>query len=394
MIRSGRVPTLRRRCHGRRRARAVGLDGFLCVAACLATIGCASLSPTHQQTDPFEVDAAWLLRQGLGQLQLLTVARPVAPVLHDPQVSADLKRRLALVAAARNFARDRLSLQVGAQYQSVVFLDQPAVVYVVTAAPLDALEPVVWHYPLVGPLPYRGWFSLAEAEHTADLLAAQGYEVAVRPVTTYSLLGLLPDPIVSSMLYRSDELDIVETVLHELAHATVFASGQGAFNEGLATFIGRHGRRLFVREHFGHASAVVKRSEAIDDDDDVWMRSVAALAFDLRVLFAQRETLPTPLLLEQKERIFARHQRHWQTEVAPTVFQTRLRNATLPDNNAALAAVGLYTLRQRSFEEAFVACGGDWRTFIALLRDVADEEDPAGALVRRMPQRMPEMFVP
>lgn len=341
-----------------------------CVVVVVGVAGCAG----------FDVEPLWLLRQGIGQLEVLAAAQPVAPLIASRDVSRDVRRRLAIAAAARDFARARLGLAVKDQYKTAVFLDAPAIVYVVSAAPPDSLTPRTWRYPVVGSLPYRGHFSLADAEAEADDLEAAGLDVSVRPVSTYSLLGLAPDPIVSSMLFRREELDIVETVIHELAHATVFSAGQGAFNEGLATFIGREGRRQFVRERFGRGSAVARRADAVDADDDAWGRAVAALAFDLRILFAQRASRSEAQLLEEKQRIFARHQRHWQQEVADTLFSVRLRGARLPENNAELAAVGIYSLKQHLYEGTFATCGGDWRCFLRALRDVAGQEDPEVAL--------------
>jgi predicted aminopeptidase len=363
-------------------------------APSVATGTMASNQETSRPPLAMPVPLTWLGRQALGQLELLAAARPIAPLLADETTPIDLRRRLAIVVAARDFARERLGLAVAAQYRNVVFLQGPAVVYVVSAAAPDALDPMTWQYPVVGPLPYQGSFSLHEAEHLADTLAAQGLDVSVRPVTTYSLLGLLPDPVVSPMLYRRDELDIVETVIHELAHATVFSAGQGAFNEGLATFIGVEGRRQFVRERFGARSAVAVRSDALDADDDAFGRAIAALAFDLRVLFAQRDSLPGTFLLEEKQRIFERHRRHWQSEVAPTLFSLRRRNARLPENNAELAAVGLYSLRQHLYADAFTACGGDWRTFLRILRAAATTAAPESALVHLLPPRRPEVPLP
>ena len=219
-------------------------------------------------------DVAYLVKQGTGQAQILAAARPIAPLLDDERVPADVRRRLAVATAARAFAKERLGLDVKQQYRNVVFLDSPAVVFVVSAAPKTSLDPYTWTYPVVGDLPYRGSYSLEDAEGLADVLEDEGLDVSVRPVSTYSLLGIAPDPVLSSMLYRREELDIVETVIHELAHATVFAAGQGAFNEGMATFIGRQGRKQFVAERFGNDSAVARRAKALDDDEDAWTRAV------------------------------------------------------------------------------------------------------------------------
>jgi predicted aminopeptidase len=336
-------------------------------------------------------DLSWLVEQGVGQAEVLAAARPIEPLLEDPRTPPVARRRLSLAVAARRFAKE-LGLDVGFQYRSVVFLDAPAVVYVVSAAPRTSLEPYTWSYPILGALPYRGSFDLDDAEALAKDLEGQGYDVDVRPVTTYSLLGVAPDPVLSTMLFHGDELDVVETVIHELAHATVFVPGQGAFNEGLATFIGKEGRRRFVNRYYGDRSAIAMRMVELDRDDDAYSRAVGALAFDLRVLFAQ--SLPVSELLTRKDRIFLEHQRHWQDEVAPTLLSFRHRRARLPDNNAELSAYGIYSLKQRVYEDAYASCREDMGCFLRVLKSVASDPDPELALAERVRMRQPEVVVP
>lgn len=330
-------------------------------------------------------EARWFLRQGAGQAELLLAARPIEPLLQDRAVPAAVRRRLSLAVAARQFARD-LGLDVGFQYRAAVFLDAPAVVYVTSAAPRTSLQAYTWRYPLLGPLPYRGSFSLDEAEALAAALAAEGYDVSVRPVTTYSLLGLAPDPVLSTMLFAGDELDLVETVIHELAHATLFVAGQGAFNEGFATFIGKLGKRRFVHRVYGAGSAIAARMVRLDRDEGAYNRAVGALAFDLRVLFAQRASgaMSEGELLARKDAVFLEHQRHWREEVAPTLFSFRARQARLPHNNAELSARGIYSLKQRLYERAFAVCSDDMTCFLRLLRGVATEPDPELSLAERV----------
>ena len=321
-------------------------------------------------------DIGWFARQGVGQVELLANARPVARVLEDNETDPAVKQRLQLVVAAKNFAKSTLGLNVSHQYRSVTFLDRTSVVYVVTAAPRTSLDPYLWTYPVVGALPYRGYFSLEEAEAAANALEAEeDVYVDVRTVSTYSLLGILPDPIVSPMLFVSDEAYLVETVIHELAHATVFAAGQGAFNEGMATFIGREGLRQFVAKHYGSDSAIFARVRQVRADREVYARAVAALAFDLRVLFAQRESASAEEILARKDAIFLEHQRHYEVEVAGALETFWLRRARLPDNNAELAAYGIYSLQQQLYERAFAACQEDLRCFIQTMKNAAREDD-------------------
>jgi predicted aminopeptidase len=342
-----------------------------------ASLGC--------QTDrPLGEELGWLSKQAVGQGEILLGSQRVSDVLAREETDPEVKRRLRLVLAARTFAGEVLGLNAKDQYERVVFLDAPAVVYVVSAAPKTELSPYRWEYPVLGALPYRGYYALEEAEAEAARMAEQGFDVDVRPVSTYSLLGVVPDPIVSPMLFGSDEARLVETVIHELAHATVFASGQGAFNEGLATFIGREGLRQFIVAHYGTDSAVHERMEGIAADRRAYSRAVGALAFDLRVLFARKRDLTETELLERRDAIFRSHQRHFRDEVTPALATFRYRGARLPDNNAQLSAYGLYTLQQHLYVRAYDQCERDMRCMLTTLREVAEEEDPELALAERL----------
>jgi predicted aminopeptidase len=325
---------------------------------------------------------SYVASQAGGQIDVLARAEPIERVLRRDNLDADTRRKLRLVQAVVRFAEEELGLEVGERYRTVSMLPREATVYVVTAAPTGSLDAIRWSYPWVGELPYRGFFSRDEAVAFAASLAQPDLETDVRGVSTYSLLGLWADPLLSPVL-DDDEAIIVETVIHELTHATVFAAGQGAFNEGLATFVGREGRRQFLRKTLGDDSAAARRAYALDTDDDAFRRAVSSLAFDLRLLFAEagRHRRSNKGELERaRQRIFADHQRHWSQEVAPTLTSWHYRIARLPGNNASLAAVALYTLRQHLYATTFDAVGRDLRRLMVRLRAVSTEQDPQQAL--------------
>lgn len=138
----------------------------------------------------------------------------------------------------REFARS-LGLRVGDQYTSFVDWPGDRIVTTLVRTRPGSLEAVGWWYPFLGRLPYRGYFERERAEREARRLReVQGYDVCVSPVAAYSTLGWLDDPVTSPMLGRGIA-SFVETLLHELVHATVFIEGDADFNEGVALFVGQ-----------------------------------------------------------------------------------------------------------------------------------------------------------
>jgi len=64
--------------------------------------------------------------------------------------------------------------------------------------------------------------------------------------------------LLSTNLER-DEGDLVELILHELTHATLYVKDSVSFNENLANFVGEEGSKLFLEEKYG------KDSEELND---------------------------------------------------------------------------------------------------------------------------------
>ena len=65
-------------------------------------------------------------------------------------------------------------------------------------------------------------------------------------------------------MLRGDDGALVETLLHELVHATVFVASQADFNEGVASFVGEEGSVRFFAETAGAEAAARERARVGD----------------------------------------------------------------------------------------------------------------------------------
>jgi len=97
------------------------------------------------------------------------------------------------------------------------------------------LESITWWFPIVGRVPYLGYFSKADRDSKASELRTEGYDVYETGVGAYSSLGWFDDPIYSPMLRRS-EADFAHLIFHELTHRTLWIRGSVEFNENLAEY--------------------------------------------------------------------------------------------------------------------------------------------------------------
>ncbi len=176
-------------------------------------------------------------RAAYEEARILWRRQPIEDLLADPKITPAERKKLELVLEIRSFAEKDLGLKVRGSYRSVSKVDENAVVHVLTAARRDRLENYTWWFPLVGRVPYQGFFSSERARASARSLEEEGYDTYVRPAIAFSTLGWFDDPVPSTLLEREPGA-LAEVIFHELFHATLFVAGEIAFNESAANFVG------------------------------------------------------------------------------------------------------------------------------------------------------------
>lgn len=195
----------------------------------------------------------YLARGAYEEARLLWNRQPIDRVIANPELAPEIRARLQTVLAAREFARDQLGLKVGGAYSTVSQVDKGAVIYVVMAAPRDSLEPYEWWFPVVGSVPYRGYFDRDQANALAAAMEANGYDTMVRPAVAFSSLGFFDDPLLSNLLML-DRAELAGVITHELFHRTYFLPSNVMFDESAANWVGSRGAVEFFRRTEGETS--------------------------------------------------------------------------------------------------------------------------------------------
>jgi predicted aminopeptidase len=198
----------------------------------------------------------YLLRGAWEEAKILAKRRPLADILADSATSPALRAKLELVLAARAFARDSLDLDVGESFSTYSETGRDTLTLLVSGAYRDRLKSYTWWFPIVGRVPYKGYFDFDEARRQERALNARGFDTRLGAVSAFSTLGWFNDPLLPSTL-RADSLQLANTVIHELTHNTYYAPGGAVFNESFANFVGYRGAEQFFRAR-GQAAAAAE----------------------------------------------------------------------------------------------------------------------------------------
>jgi predicted aminopeptidase len=322
-------------------------------------------------------EVRYVARAAVKEALILARRRAIATVVADPATDPATRGKLELVLAARGFAADSLKLAARRTYTTYSRVGTDTLVLVLTASRFDRLAAYTWTWPIVGRVPYEGFFDRAEALQEARRLERSGMDTYLRVSSAFSTLGWFNDPLLSTIV-RDDSVDLAATVIHEILHNTVWVPGSVPFNESFADFVGYRGAEAFFRARGDGRNA--RRAVARWEDEIRLQHFYDSLAARLERVYALG--LAGPALGEQRRRVFEAAREELAGPVASTLRTIDGRwLAQRPLNNAVVIAQRLYRTRLDVFEELLAASHGDLLGAIAeVRRRVAGASDPWAAL--------------
>lgn len=312
----------------------------------------------------------YLARAGWEEAKILWRRRPIAEMVADTTVDRVTRYKLQLVLDARAYARDSLGLDVGESFSTFSQLERDTLVLVLSAAYRDRLQHHRWWFPIVGRVPYKGFFDYDMARAAERTFQRRGYDTYLRPASAFSTLGWFNDPLVSTTL-RADTLSLANTVVHELTHNTYYASGKAEFNESFANWAGARGSARFFSSR-GHPRAVAE-AEARWGDEKLLARFWKTLHGDIDSVFTAHPgdaNIASRLALRDSIYRMARLQLvHVLGPRLRTVAPRYLERVRL--DNAALLARRIYLTDLELFDSVWVREGRNTRNAIHRVIEVA-----------------------
>jgi predicted aminopeptidase len=317
----------------------------------------------------------YTLKQGSTMLGYLSRAVPVESLIEakynndGTEIAEVEKNRLfvALVQDIRRFAIEELGLKMSKNYTKYVQIDQDYLAAVVSASAADSFARHEWKFPVVGAMPYKGFFNVEDARKERAKLEKKGLDVWIRGVDAFSTLGWFKDPLYSYMQdYPPDRL--ADLIIHESLHATVFIKNQVQFNEELAEFVGSEGARLYMESRYGVDSQEYLSMLRSEENNRYFVVFIQELIAELQALYKDplytSDTNREKIILE-KEKIIKAAQERFDAEYESRFTSTHYRAfSTLPVNNAYLELYRLYYAEDAFIADLYRKSGKDLSAFI------------------------------
>ena len=315
---------------------------------------------------------AYICHVAAGQFRLINDSIPVEDALKKDSLRYEQKERLRLVAGIKEFGERELGLKRTENYETVYLESNRRPVYVVSASPKDRLASVTWWFPVVGDMPYLGFFDLEKAKAKKEELIKKDLDVILGMAEAYSTLGWFKDPVTLNLVEGST-VDLAETILHEMTHTTLYINGQGEFNEGLAVLVGKVGAYLFFNQTFGPSHPFTLEAKKSIEDERIFCSFLNPLLKRLERLYNSQTGYQEKLV--QREKVFAASMKDFRGLKSKFKTNRFTRFGSKGMNNAYLMSVGLYHRNFHLFESVLKKKGNSIRDTLAFFKGLSEEGD-------------------
>jgi predicted aminopeptidase len=319
----------------------------------------------------------YTLKQGVTMLKYINSSIPLEQAGDDEFIR--------LVTDIRTFAIEELGLVMSRNYTTYVKIDRNYLAAIVSASAKDSFKRHDWNFPVVGKMPYKGFFDIEDARKERVKLEKKDLDVWIRAVDGFSTLGWFKDPLYSYMRDYSPGR-LADLIIHELVHATVFIKGHVKFNEELAEFIGSEGARQYIEKRYGKDSKEYLEISSSDDDNRNYVEFIQELIAELEILYSD-ESVNREGKLTEKEKIINAAKERFIREYESRFSNDNYRGfPDIPVNNAYLELYKIYYTEDNFFTDLYERSGSDLRAVIRAAKTITKKGNPREQLEKALLQ--------
>jgi len=294
--------------------------------------------------------------------KILLRREPIDRLIRTEGLEATTKAKLQKVLEARDFAKT-IGMTPGDTFTQYSDIQRDVLAWVLMGSLPDAFSLYTWWFPLVGSVPYKGYFDLEDAQHDATLLEREGYETQIRTTEAFSTLGWFNDPLLSTTL-RHSEVQVVTTVLHEIVHSTIWFKGHVSFNESLAQFVAVEAAVDFYRSRPNGSTARLQESIRYRDFFYELSEVITSVYSDLTHLYESN--------LSKEEKLSKRVELY-EHAISPLALKYDNLKTLGELNNAAIMQKKIYMSNLPCFRSLFASHHRNWDAFWASIWEIHEQ---------------------
>lgn len=301
----------------------------------------------------------------MGQSEILWKREKIS-VLLDSTIDDKLKAKFSLINKARKYAASDLFLNPDGGFEYYSNLDREEVGWHVTASYPLKFESYTWWFPIVGSVPYKGFFDVQKAKEEEEYLTQKGLDTRIRITSGYSTLGWFSDPLLSPQLrLREDEL--ISLVFHEMAHSTLYFNGDSDFNESYASFVEDMGtQKYYETMQTDESREILRKRNQSKKEKKIVFGIVKEVGEKLKAMY---DTEISDVEKFRRKGIYVEEFRNQILEKSldfEVINMKNFKNAKI--NNETFLGVLRYNSGERFFQEQFEKSGYQFQKFHEALK--------------------------
>lgn len=314
---------------------------------------------------------SYVAKSAYFQFEMLNSRQSIEKVLKKNLLTETQSRRLTMVTEIKAFG-ENLGLSPTKNY-STYTVNWNRTIFVLAACNPLTLETKTWWFPIVGKMPYLGFFRMKDAQPWIEKYKSKGWDVWLRTADAYSTGGWFRDPITPAIL-DSDEWELVELISHELGHATIWIRGYADFNETFASIVGEKIADHWTTERFGSKSKKFRQISQQRKDELIFNKIMNGLYNEIDTVYRDKRLTGKQKLKIKKELFSSLISRVLKSDLC-NKYSYADYVLSQKWNNARLAQYRTYNNFREMFESLLAKHNGNIRSFIKELKKITKKAD-------------------